>query len=160
MSSDNVVPFPQQCISIGGPIDDASASLNIYGENLEPEEITRMLGLSPTHSHRRGERRRPDGPQFSTGAWLHRVDSDVAPDAPDRALGSLLDRLPSDRSLWIGITQRYEVRIFFRIGFEGWNKGFTLSAHNIQRTADLGVRLDFDLYASENQPPEIDQWMP
>ena len=109
-----------------------------------------MLGLSPTHSHRRGERRRPDGPQFSTGAWLHRVESDVAPDAPDRALGSLLDSLPSDRSLWIGITQRYEVRIFFRIGFEGWNKGFTLSAHNIQRTADLGVRLDFDLYASEN----------
>jgi hypothetical protein len=63
---------------------------------------------------------------------------DVAPDPPDQALGCLLDRLPSDPSLWTRLKQQYEIRIFFCIGFEGWNKGFTLSARNIQRTAAFG----------------------
>ena len=157
MSSNNVLPFPQRGISVGGPVDDAAASLCIYGDELDPDQITRLLGLSPTHSHRRGDRLRPDGPPFRTGAWLYKVDSDVAPDAPELALRHLLDRLPSDRVLWTQLGQRYDIRISFRIGFGGWNKGFALSARNIQRVAALGVCLDFDLYASENSPPELDE---
>ena len=152
-----MLPFPQRGISVGGPVDDATASLCICGDELDPNQITQLLGLSPTRSHRRGDRLSPDGRSFGTGAWLYQVDSDVAPDAPELALGHLLDRLPSDRALWTELGQRYDIRISFCIGFEGWNKGFTLSARNIQRTAALGVRLDFDLYASENSPPELDE---
>ena len=157
MSADNVVPFPRRSISIGGPIDDASVSLGIYGDDLDPEEITRILGLSPTSSHRRGDRMRPDGAPFQTGAWGYQVASDDAPEAADLVLGRLLDRLPSDPALWTGLGQQYDIRIFFCIGFEGWNKGFCLSARNIQRSATLGVRVEFDLYASENKPPELDE---
>jgi hypothetical protein len=157
MSADNVIPFPQREITIGGPVDDASASLCVYGEELDPEEITRILGVAPTRSHRRGDRLSPEGPPFRTGAWLCEVKSAAVPDPPDEALGRLLDRLPSDPTFWRRLTQQYEIRIFFRIGFEGWNKGFTLSAGNIQRAAVLGVRLDFDLYVAQNLPPEIEE---
>jgi Domain of unknown function (DUF4279) len=160
MSSDNVVPFPQRGISVGGPVDDASVSLDIYGDDLDPDEITQLLGLSPTYSHRRGDRLRPDGHSFHAGAWLHQVKSDDVPGAPELALGYLLDRLPSDASLWARLVQQFEIRLNFRIGFTGWSKGFVLSAPTIQRAAVLGVRLEFDLYASENQPPELDKWTP
>ncbi len=120
--------------------------------------ITRLLGLPPTHSHRRGDRLRSDGHSFQTGAWLHQVKIDAVPDAPELALRCLLDRLPSDASLWARLVQQHEIRLNFGIGFTGWNKGFVLSAPTLQRAAALGVRLEFDLYASENQPPELDKW--
>jgi hypothetical protein len=36
-----------------------SASLRIFGDIGDPSEITRLLGVEPTGSHRRGERRSP-----------------------------------------------------------------------------------------------------
>jgi hypothetical protein len=160
MSDDNVVPFPSRWIEIGGPIESARASLSIYGEDLEPNEITRILGLAPTHGHRRGDRRGPKSPPATMGFWGYGVDSkapdEAAGDPADLVLGRLLDRLPSDPALWARLVQQYRVRIFFCIGFEGYNQGFGLSARNIQRAAALGVPLDFDLYASDNFPPELD----
>jgi Domain of unknown function (DUF4279) len=163
VSGDNVIQFPSRSISIGGPIDSAKASLCIHGEDLDPDEITRILGLAPTHSHRRGDRRRPKSPPAPMGFWGYEVDSadlDQAADATrapaDLSLGRLLDRLPSDPALWAGLAQQYQMRIFFCIAFEGYNKGFGLSAGNIQRAAVLGVPLDFDLYADDNFPPELE----
>ena len=156
MSSNNVLSFPQQDITIGGPVHDASVSLCIYGDELDPDEITQLLGQSPPRSHRRGDRLKPSGPSFRTGAWIYQVESEVAPDAPELVLVHLLDRLPSDPAFWTQLGQRYDIRISICIGFEGWNKGFTLSTRNIQRVAALGTRMDFDLYASENMPPEFD----
>ena len=163
MSDDNVIPFPSRSISIGGPIESAEVSLCIHGEDLDPDEITGILGLAPTHSHRRGDRRGPKSPPATMGAWLHSVGSDAPVEAAgdsrqpaDLVLGRLLDRLPSDPALWARLVQHYQIRIFFYISFEGFNKGFGLSARNIQRAAALGVPLEFDLYASDNDPPELD----
>ncbi len=155
MSADNVVPFGRPGMTIGGLIEEAGASLNIYGDDLDPDEITRLLGLAPTHSHRLGDRLKPHSPPFRTGCWTHRVEGAGPGDPADLALGSLLDRLPSEASFWAPLGQRYQIRIFFCIGFKGWNKAFTLSAGNVQRVARLGVRLDFDLYADDQTPSEL-----
>jgi hypothetical protein len=163
VSGDNVIPFPSQWITIGGPIQSAKASLSIYGEDLDPDEITRIVGLAPTHSHRRGQPVRPRCPPARMGAWLYKVDSETPDEAADDThdladlvLGRLLDRLPSDPALWARLAQQYQMRIFFCILLVGYNKGFGLSARNIQRAAVLGVPLDFDLYADDNFPPELE----
>jgi hypothetical protein len=54
VSGDNVVPFARPILSFGGPIDDAAVSLKIYGDDLDPDQITGLLGVAPTHSHRLG----------------------------------------------------------------------------------------------------------
>jgi hypothetical protein len=155
--SDNVIPFPQPPpIEIGGPVSYARATLCIYGDDLDPDEITTQLRMAPERSHRRGDRR-PDGPAYAQGAWLSEAESEEEPDAPDLALGRLLDRLPTDPGLWARLNRDYEVRIFFRIDLEGWNKGFTLESATLQRLAAIGVRLDFDLYVSDNMPPGLDE---
>jgi hypothetical protein len=163
VSGDNVILFPSGAISIGGPIEAAGASLCIHGEDLDPDEITRILGLPPTHRHRRGDRHGPKSRPARMGFWGYGVDSaelDEAVGDPrepaDLVLGRLLDRLPSDPSLWAGLVQQYQMRIFFCISFEGYNKGFGLSARNLRRAAALGVPLDFDLYASVSYPSELD----
>jgi hypothetical protein len=40
VSGDDVVPFARPILSFGGPIDAAALSLNIYGDDLDPDEIT------------------------------------------------------------------------------------------------------------------------
>ncbi|HEY1662884.1 MAG TPA: DUF4279 domain-containing protein [Verrucomicrobiae bacterium] len=43
-----------------------SATLRISGDGLDFEEISRTLGLTPTHTHQKGERRKHD-------MWLYKV---------------------------------------------------------------------------------------
>jgi uncharacterized protein DUF4279 len=155
VSGDNVVPFAQPLLTFGGPIDDAAVSLKAYGDDLDPDEITGLLGVAPTYSHRLGDSMRPGSPPFQTGCWTHKVESAGPGDAADQALGCLLDRLPSDPSLWARLVQSYQIRIFFRIGFTGCNKGFGLSAVNLRRIAALGVRVEFDLSAEDKMSPEL-----
>lgn len=158
MASDNVIPFPSRPeVTLGGPIDEAGVSLGIYGEDLDPDEITRLLGVSPTRSRRRGELRGDGRTCWSDGAWLLHVENRGGPEPADAVLDQLLGQLPTDPSIWASLAQRYRMRIFFYIGMSGFNKGFGLSADNIRRVAALGVRLDFDLYVDDNFPPELEK---
>jgi hypothetical protein len=45
------------------------ATLRIHGEALDLSEITRSMGLEPTHTHKKGESRRPGGHPYSDDAW-------------------------------------------------------------------------------------------
>ncbi len=155
--SNNVVPFRSRDIEVGGPVSDASLSLTIYGADLDPDEISRLLSMAPTRSNRRGDRLGPTSPPLPMGAWSYSIESSSDPDAPDIVLGLLLDQMPVDPSLWESLSQRFEMRVFFCIGVEGWNKGFSLSARNIQRVATLHLRLDFDLYDAADVPPELEK---
>ncbi|MEZ0389351.1 MAG: DUF4279 domain-containing protein [Verrucomicrobium sp.] len=46
---------PEGTIWFGGPVDEASVLLRIYGDDLDPEEITRLLGCEPWDAGRMGE---------------------------------------------------------------------------------------------------------
>ena len=48
-----------------------SASLRIFGDNLDTQEIGRTLGLMPTHSHRKGERRAATAEPFREDMWSY-----------------------------------------------------------------------------------------
>jgi hypothetical protein len=48
-----IVPFrrveeAQVIAEVGGPVDEVGVTLAIYGGELDPEEITRALGVAPT----------------------------------------------------------------------------------------------------------------
>lgn len=46
-----------------------SATLRIHGDNLPFEEISQQLGVKPTRTHRKGERRGPNSPPYRYDAW-------------------------------------------------------------------------------------------
>lgn len=48
-----------------------SASLRISGAIRDPSEISEALGLKPTHTHRRGERRRPSAQPYADDMWIY-----------------------------------------------------------------------------------------
>ena len=51
------------------PYFNHNATLRIHGIGLPMEEITREMGVPPSHQHRKGERRSPRTRPYPTDAW-------------------------------------------------------------------------------------------
>jgi hypothetical protein len=131
---------------VGGPVDEVNVTLALYSEELEPEEISRALGVQPTHAHRRGERRGPRSPPARTGAWFlteHGRDAEPAEAIIDR----VLKQLPEDPAVWRHLRTRHDIQFRFGLHMTGWNKGLSIPLKQVTRIAELGATMEFDIYA-------------
>jgi uncharacterized protein DUF4279 len=147
MKKDKVVPLrrPSVIARVGGPIDESGATLAVYGNNLDPEKITRMLGVPPTRSFRRGHRVRPHSPPTQHGAWFLQVRGE-SPDGPEVQLAQLLKQLPRQARIWKELNRKYTVQLRFGLHMTGWNKGFGFTPDLVNRIAKMRVELQFDIY--------------
>jgi hypothetical protein len=134
---------------VGGLIDETRLTLSVHGDDLDPDEVTRLLSCSPSGSHRRGELAPRSARPWPKGAWLLTVEG-KAPVQPEHLLASLLDRLPSDPGVWQALRGRYSVALGFGLFQDAWNRGFDLSPGIVQRVAALGLGLGFDIYAPDD----------
>lgn len=147
----NVLPFRlvktnQVLAEVGGPIDEVNVALALYSEELEPEEISRTLGVQPTSAHRRGESRGSRSPPYSSGAWLlieHGRDAELAEAIIDR----LLKQLPEDPAVWRNLSTRHKIQFRFGLHMTGWNKGLSIPLKQVTRIAELGASMEVDIYA-------------
>ena len=60
----------------GGEPDEAdyfaySATLRVFGDDLDLNEITRRMGIQPTRFHWKGERQGPRSPEFRHDHWSY-----------------------------------------------------------------------------------------
>ena len=152
MAEDDIIPIrrPEVIAMVGGLIDETRLTLSVHGDDLDPDEVTRMLSCSPSGSHRRGELAPRSARPYRKGAWLLSVEG-KAPVEPEHLLASLLDRLPSDPNVWEALRGRYSVALGFGLFQEAWNRGFDLSPGIVQRVAELGLGLGFDIYADGDE---------
>src|SRR4051812_17987151 len=148
MKKNKIVPLRRAKIiaQVGGPIDESGATLAIYGKSLDPARITRLLGLQPTRSFKRGYCHGPNSPPMRHGAWFLQVRGE-APDGPERQLTKLLRQLPDSVKIWKELNRKYTVQIRFGLHMSGWNKGFGFTPSLVDRIAKMGVALQFDIYA-------------
>jgi len=148
MASPKVTPRepPRVIAEVGGPVDESSATLAVYGRDLEPDDVTSILGVQPTHSFRRGFKRGSRSPAKPHGAWFLEVRGG-APDGPGVQLETLLSKLPQSADVWRQLSARYTVELRMALHFQGWNKGFGFNKLVIERLAALGIDLEFELFA-------------
>src|SRR5438094_7740375 len=52
------------------------ATLRIWGDIPDLDDISRRLGLTPTHAHRKGERRGPRSPGYEHDHWSYTAPVD------------------------------------------------------------------------------------
>lgn len=71
-----------------------SVSLRFFADELEPDEITTLLGLEPTTSYRQGDIRRTRSGRalgvWRNGGWVYNEKLKLKPD-DDKSLGDALD---------------------------------------------------------------------
>ena len=130
------------------------ASLRLFGDDLEPEEITRLLCCLPTSSQKRGEiiRHRTDGGQHvaPTGKWLL-SENECFPGDLDGQIQRLLGRVTDDLSVWHDLVSRFRTDLFCGIFVQQWNEGFSLSPTVLAALGNRGIKLDFDTYIKSNE---------
>ncbi|MEV5000475.1 DUF4279 domain-containing protein [Nocardioides sp. LML1-1-1.1] len=146
----------------------AVAALRIVGEDLDPSEITALLGCEPTTAWAKGETRTTHGVTrvMSFGKWGMEAP-ETSPADLDSQVSAILDRLSPDQGVWSNLAERYDVDLFCGWFMERLNEGVSLAPETL---ASLGARrivLDIDLYgAFEADAPEtrsvpaVQKWWP
>lgn len=131
-------------------IGRARTSLRVFGDNLEPEEVSALLGRPPTRKHRKGDRIRANSTAVEpTGAWI--LDSGLSDKAEiEEHIESLLGSLSNDMDEWSRLTEDLSASIHCGIFLSQYNEGFELSPRIAQALADRGLVIEFDIYSGDS----------
>lgn len=125
------------------------ASLRVFGDTLEPDEVSALLGHEPTRCHRKGEKGGPNGTSVEpTGAWiLHSRISEKA-EIEDH-VESILTLLTGDSDEWSSLTERFSASILCGVFLDQYNEGFELSPRLCKALANRGLVIAFDIYSGD-----------
>jgi hypothetical protein len=125
--------------------DEVAVALCIYGAELDPDDISALLGTRPTHSHRLGDRETPGGRPYSIGAWIleHRR---TEPIDLDSMYEELLSALPSDERIWKNLASRFEVRVDLAVHTDA-GCGLYIAPLTVQLIAAKHAEFYLDIHA-------------
>jgi hypothetical protein len=119
-------------------LGSSSAALRVIGDDLVPDEITKLLGCPSTKSQVKGEivRGSSTGRErtIKTGMW-RLVAADCTPENLDGQVKELLSKLTSDLGVWASIRERFEIDLFCGLFMENTNEGSVISAETLQLSA-------------------------
>lgn len=129
----------------------AVATLRLFGDDLDPERVSELLGVSPTWSERKGDvtpSKSPGGARIArTGSWRLQA-ADSTGDNADRQISEILDQLTTDLDVWKSLAARFDVDLFCGWFLEESNEGVTLSSNTLLALGERGIELDVDIYGS------------
>lgn len=125
-------------------------AFRIIGDNLDPEQITSLLGIDPDYSHKKGEANNRKnklgkiivGTPHKTGIWT--INSDLPETSTlEEHIVSLLVRLDSAHDKIRQLSKEgYRVDIycghFLKHGYQG---GFDVSPEVLERMGKMGIHL-------------------
>src|SRR5262245_1846363 len=152
------VPCPSEptgTVWIGGDPNRAELCLRVCGDDLDPNEVTRLMGRAPTRSQRKGQPVLDASGQVKrvarTGSWL--LDYQLSPEATiAEGIESLLAGLPNDKELWATLGRRHRADLLCYVFIRGVNQGFNLSPQVMEMLAARGVELGVDIFCGPDQP--------
>jgi hypothetical protein len=127
----------------------ALAALLIFGDDLIPDEVTALLGVSPKLGMKMGEKflashgGEIDSP---TGKWILGCDYRSPPNL-DEQISQLLSGLPSDAKTWSDLTNRFDCYLSVGAYFNDWTGGITLEPATLKLLVERNLPIDFDMYA-------------
>ncbi|GKX32472.1 MAG: hypothetical protein MnENMB40S_00900 [Rhizobiaceae bacterium MnEN-MB40S] len=125
-----------------------AASLKVVGDEVIPDQITRLLGKRPDIARLAGETfQTPSGADVISrkGHWSISVDRRTSGDL-DLQIAELLSGTTQDLEVWTGLANECEVRVFCGLFLEEWNEGIRLSATSMKQLGERGIGLELDIY--------------
>ena len=137
-----------------GAVDNFRISLHVIGDDVDPNEVSSLLGSQPTTGHRKGDAILGADGTFrriaKSGCWSIDVSSRDFDDADfDTCLMNLIDSLTSDLSAWRNLSQRYDTGLFCGILLTDSNRGFTISADLMSALSARDLYIGLDVYGAD-----------
>jgi hypothetical protein len=129
-SNDNEIPKDISTTDGEPPYFAYCASLRIFGDIADLDAITRMLGLQPTHVHRRGERKGPLSPAFEDDAWHYTAP--IHEERPlDEHIQALWHVLKPHKDYLLALKQTLTVDVFCGYRSNHWGAGFQVKPESL-----------------------------
>ncbi|RYD62713.1 MAG: DUF4279 domain-containing protein [Verrucomicrobiaceae bacterium] len=132
----------------------SAVTLRICGDDLISDEITRLLGASPTRAQTKGDEIRGNAPGkvriAKAGMWrLSAVDRE--PEDIDGQIREILSLLTNDLAVWQNITNRYRADLFCGLFLKVSNEGLSISATSLEALGARGIELSLDIYGGSDE---------
>jgi len=121
-------------ISVGGPFQDARASLCLYAKRIDLDRITKEIGCAPSRAHKAGEippRCRVPSP---IGLWSLGAPRSLGLEAQVKYL---LRKTTRSSKTWQRLRQKHDVQLRCAVYLRSWSEGVDLSRQLIE---ELGRR--------------------
>jgi len=133
-------------------LNRTAASLRIFGDDLEPMEITSLLGCEPSAGERKGQELigKSTGKVriAKTGSWRLSANKQ-SPGNLDAQVEEILSKLSPDLSVWHVVTGRFRADLFCGLFLESPIEGISISAASLAALGNRGIELGLDIYGGE-----------
>ena len=133
-------------------LDHTAASLRIIGDDLDPFEITRLLGHEPTNAETKGQQIvgsvTGNVRVARSGSW-RLVARKQSPGDLDAQIREILSKLTADLNVWRNLAERYRVDLFCGLFLKGVNEGMSISAEALASLGNRGIEIGLDIYAGD-----------
>jgi Domain of unknown function (DUF4279) len=128
-------------------VASSAASLRITGTTLQPDEITRLLGVAPSQSHVLGEtyRFQTGTSERKQGMWS-RDARDRKPEDLEAQINELFEGLLKDPGVWRQLSTKYDVELFVGVFMDESGEGLDLEPATLKFLGERGIRLGLCLY--------------
>jgi len=131
-----------------GAIDHSLATLRLFGDDLVPDEITALLGASPTVSYRKDQEligSKTDTVRIAkTGSWRLSA-ARREPEDLEAQIMDILGQITQDLSVWESLS-RFQPNFFCGLFMGSSNDGLLLSAEVLLSLGQRGIALGLDIY--------------
>lgn len=138
-------------------VTKSSVALRISGDDLDPDEITKLLGPSPKTSKRKGDKTvsPKSGREWvaKTGIWMLEAE-DREPEDIDGQIEELLKQLTEEIGVWEKIADQFKVVLVCGLFMEEANEGMSLSSRSLLELGKRRIELWFDIYGGSDEQRE------
>jgi hypothetical protein len=133
---------------MGGSFNRCFFILEMWGDELDPERISALLGRSPTKAHRKGDERPRGSQYYRTGGWaLESGEITLTNDDDGRtSFESWLASLPEDRAIWNELHDQYSPRVRLVMYTDQMNAEFSITPGAASELSKRGLSLVLDPY--------------
>jgi hypothetical protein len=118
-----------------------SATLRIFGDIPDLEQISESLGLQPTHSHHKGDRPGPKSPPYKHDMWSY--SPDVREEEPlETHINALWNAIRDKRDYLRSLKDTLTVNVF--LGYQSNNDmaGFEIPHTSLEMFTELEIPFD------------------
>jgi hypothetical protein len=138
-------------------VKESFVTLRIGSDDLIPDEITRLLGATPTKTQVKGEKiigRKTGHVRIAKmGVWRLQA-TDREPEDMDSQIREILSQTTSDLAVWRSIAEKHKIDLFCGLFLGGSNEGMTLSPQSLLALGERGIEMGLDIYSGHDEVNE------
>jgi hypothetical protein len=129
-----------------GDIDRIEIELRVTADDLDPDRITRMLGVVPSTAARKDESGDVDGVAViqPTGVWRYALPASPEWELSD-AIDTLLEQMPPDPALWESLSGWANVSVICGLYVHDVNRGADLHPDTLAKLSERRVALRLEI---------------